>query len=358
MYAEIISIANKICGLNLRSLIFACQKAVDILRAYNNKIDKTFVKYLFMSVVAFSFRLKTNDELYWNDKETGHSLGTSKYPLPKFAHDYIKFQSLDIAEVEKEEKLFLEQQRANNAQTDASLYLNILYDFHSTTTVLLEGAIVEIKRYLEETNVINVIVYGKLANYLIIARSLIDTPSLIDECKEAMLKNLQNENYDGDEVSSRLSFHDTFRLWTTEQEEEYSEFIAEMQSAVQKKRNSELDFDYKVESMDALVQHIVENRNDYLNQHTFFKRIDVDKLIDVIKQSSSRQIDDLRRAIGTVYSYSNLKQFFADDKPSLLHLKEGIEALLANEEEAGDKIKRMQLSWFVSNLERILKELD
>lgn len=357
LYIEIMTIANKISGLNLRSLIFACQKTVDILRLYNKQIDKTFVKYLFISIVAFSFRLKTNDKLCWSEKETGCSLGTSKYPLCKFAHDYVKYQIWDKKEVEKEEQAFLAQKEAEAEQSDASLYLSILYDFHSTTSTLLEGAIVEIKRYLEETNVINVIIFGKLANYLIIARSLIDNSSLIDECKELMKRNLLNEDYDGNKVSDRITFHDTFKLWTPEQEKEYNEFIADLQSTIKNKRNSELNFDYTADGIDALVKDTLDNERDYINQRTFLKRFDIDKLLQVIKQCTSKQIDDLRRTIGTIYSSSNINEFYMDDKPSLIQLKDGLEAILSSEE-AGDKIKKLQLSWFIDSLGRILEKLD
>lgn len=358
IYIEIMSVADKISDLNLRSLIFACQKTVDILRLYNKEIDRTFVKYLFMSVVAFSFRLKKNDKLYWNDKETGYSLGTSKYPLYKFAHDYIKYQNSDIKEIAKEEETFLAQKKADAVQNDARFYLDILYNFHSTTSKLLESAIAEIKRLLTEANVIDVIIYGKLANYLIVVRDLIDTPALIDECKEIMKRNLQSGNYDGDKVNDRLSFHDSVSCWTSKQESEYKDFIAEMQTTVKNKRNSELNFDYKIENIDAFIEDIVDNRNDYIDQHTFLKRMDISKLIEVIKQCSAQQIDDLRRAIGTIYSFSNINEYFMDDKPSLIQLKDSIEELLSAGEDAGDKIKRLQLSWFVNGLERILNKLS
>ena len=157
LYLEIISVVENATKINFRSLIFACQKTVDILRFYNNEIDRTFVKYLFMSIVAFSFKLKENDELCWNDKENGCSLGTSKYPLNQFAHDYIKYQNLNADKIEKAEMAFLAQKKADDVQNDAKNSLYILYDFHSTTSELLERAISEIKKYLEKINVIDII---------------------------------------------------------------------------------------------------------------------------------------------------------------------------------------------------------
>lgn len=143
---EICDIADNIDSLNFRSFIFACQKTTDILRLYNKEIDRLFVKHLFLSIVAFSFRLKNNDKLYWDDKQSGSSLGTSKYPLFRFAHDYIKFQHLDIAEMEKEEKLFLEQKNFEKLQDEVQISLNVLYEFYSKTSDALEWAVSDIKK--------------------------------------------------------------------------------------------------------------------------------------------------------------------------------------------------------------------
>lgn len=357
VHMEIVSIANEISDLNFRSLIFACQKAVDMLRLYNKEIDRTFVKHLFMSTVAFSFRLKINDKLYWDENKNGYSLGTRKYPLFKFAHDYVKIQNLDTSEVEKEEELFLAQKKAEAAQTDANFFLDILYKFYLTTPIRLELAIIEIKKHLEANNAISPLIYGKLVSYLIISRGLIDNTSVIDECKTLMRQNLQNKEYDRDKVSGSLSFHDSFQFWTKEQEDEYKDFITELKSIVKNKQTAELNFDYKIENIDNFIQEIFDKKDDYINQHTFLKRIDIDKLMNIISECNSQQINELRRAILTVYSFSNIDEFFADDKPSLIKLKDSIEAL-SKSDEAGDKIKRMQLSWFVGNLDNILEKLS
>lgn len=355
---EIFDIANKIDCLNFRSFIFACQKTTDILRLYNKEIDRLFVKHLFMSIVAFSLRLKNNDKLIWNDEQNGSSLGTSQYPLFKFAYDYIKFQHFDAAEIEKEEKLFLEQKQLEKVQGEVQLSLNVLYEFYSETSENLEWAISDIKKNLETQNVISLILYGKLANYLVLVRDLINTPTLIDDCKVAMKNNLATCDYDTEKISDSLSFHDSFRCWTTEQEQEYKDFIAEMQSIVKTKSHSVVAFNYSVKDMDAFSKEIRDSKNKYLSQHAFLKKIEVPKLLSAIEQCSSEQIDNLRRSIGTIYSFSNVSEFFTDDKSSLLQLKEGLEALLSNEKNTGDKVVKLQLSWFVDNLDNILKKLN
>jgi len=355
---EIWDITNKIDCLNFRSFIFACQKTADILRLYNKEIDRLFVKHLFMSIVAFSFRLKKNDKLYWRDDQCGKSLGTSQYPLFRFSYNYIKFQQFDADEMEKEEKLFLEQKHLEKTQGEVQLSLNVLFNFYSKTSSLLEWAISDIKKNLETPNAINLILYGKLANYLVLVRELIDTPSLIDECKMIMKNNLATYDYDGKKISDSLSFHDSFSCWTTEQEQEYNDFIAEMQSIVKAKSNSVLDFDYSAMDIDRLSKQIRDDRDNYISQHAFLKRIEVPKLISAIEQCSSEQIDELRRSIVSVYSFSNINEFFMEDKSSLLQLKDGLTELLSSEKDIGDKVKRMQLTWFISGLGRILDKLS
>ena len=238
------------------------------------------------------------------------------------------------------------------------LSLNVLFEFYSKTSDLLEWAVSEIKKNLETRNAISLILYGKLANYLVLVRDLIDTPALVDDCKMAMKNNLATYDYDSEKVSDRLSFHDSVSCWTTEQEQEYKEFIAEMQEIVKTKSHSVLAFAYSVKDIDTFSEQIRDDRNKYISQRAFLKRIEVPKFLSVIEQCSSEQIDNLRRSIGTVYSFSNINEFFMEDKSSLLQLKDGLEKLLSSEESVDDKVKRLQLSWFVNSINRILEKLS
>ena len=58
-----------------------------------------------------------------------------------------------------------------------------------------------------------------------------------------------------------------------------------------------------------------------------------------------------------MYSFSNIKDFFADDLSSIIDLKEKIEKLL--EEFGGfDKIQQKQLNYFINNLDDLSKKLQ
>ena len=127
---------------------------------------------------------------------------------------------------------------------------------------------------------------------------------------------------------------------------------------VKTKSHSILAFDYSVGDMDKFSKQIRDNRDKYVSQRAFLKRIEVPKLLSAIEQCTSEQIDNLRRSIGTVYSFSNINEFFMEDKSSLLELRDGLATFLSSEKSIGDKIKRLQLSWFVDGLDRILEKLN
>ena len=93
---------------NLRPFIFACQKTEDILNQINDDIDTEFKTNIFLSNVSFCLKRKNDDSIKWNGIEyLSTKLGTLKYPLFKFAYDYIIFQYLDLVAVKKQSDLYL-----------------------------------------------------------------------------------------------------------------------------------------------------------------------------------------------------------------------------------------------------------
>ena len=76
----------------------------------------------------------------------------------------------------------------------------------------------------------------------------------------------------------------------------------------------------------------------------------------MLENSSSSQIEDIRGCFRSVYSFSNINEFFGEDKESLIDLKQKVETLL-NTSTKLDKIQRLQLKYFVSNLEDYINRL-
>ncbi|MCI7464983.1 MAG: KAP family NTPase, partial [Bacteroidales bacterium] len=103
---EIFDVMQYVKSYNFRSLIFACQKATDLFGKVTNPNIK-FFESTFLSIVAFSMRIKKDGQLKWNDKSNGSDLGTPKYPLPRFAYEFIKYQTFDEKYVLRNEEIFI-----------------------------------------------------------------------------------------------------------------------------------------------------------------------------------------------------------------------------------------------------------
>ena len=86
------------------------------------------------------------------------------------------------------------------------------------------------------------------------------------------------------------------------------------------------------------------------------KQLSVADLLDLIKSCTAEQIASIRSAIRSVYSFSNIDEFFSEDKNSLIELKEGVDSLI-NSGSIRDTIILLQLTWLEENLEEYISSL-
>lgn len=67
---------------NLRSLIFACQKSVDIMESLNAPYGEDFVESIFFGIICFTFRFKAGKNLKWDENEHySIELGSESFSL-------------------------------------------------------------------------------------------------------------------------------------------------------------------------------------------------------------------------------------------------------------------------------------
>ena len=347
---EIKDIMEKLKEYNLRSLIFACQKTVDIFANYTDTLDIEFFKYVLLGNVAFALRLKDNDDIIWNDKTNPNDLGTSKYPLHKFCYEYIKYQELDVSKIKYHQEAFLKKQEFETKQRGANSTLNILYNFHIQSTTILDYAVEKIRDELQEDKAIPPIIYGKLANYLIAVRLLLDKPSIIDECKVLMIENLKKVEPTDNKLLDSLKFHDSFNFWTEEQKKEYNSFMDEMSSVLQSNTFSIPESENSLEYLIKISELMSDTNSSIRQTNSFMERIDLATIINGLEKASAEQVSDFRRGILSIYRFANVRDFLPNDKNALVELQNGVKLLL-EEEKGKDKVVQLQYSWLVGNLQ-------
>ncbi len=353
----IIDIMDMLNIHNLRAILFACQKANDLFGKIDGEVDVYYFKAVFCGIVAFALRLSQNSNLIWTDNlKSPTELGCYHYPLYKYCYDYIKMQYLDSEQCRRDEIAFIKQKDFEVKQKDLQSALDILYDFFDSTEKEVSNAVRKIYSYLHaEENHFPLAQYSKLANYLIAARSCIDDEKVVDECKKQILLKIKSTVLNS-EIIHDLTYHDGVELWTVQQQDEYNAFKTEILNNAKVDNVVVLEKITSADDIQKLSESIYANIERYIGKQNFAGQLDINGILHVLPDCNPKIISSLRGAIMALYRSANIKDFLGADKLSLVKFKEGIEKLI-NEDKIDDKVKKLQLEWFIGNLEDIIKRL-
>ena len=192
-----------------------------------------------------------------------------------------------------------------------------------------------------------------MAIYLVAIKFALDDSKAYNEIKAIMLANLKSAM---PENAEKIKNHSGIYLDDNEQVQELNTFMNEMLAILEGKNKDAFDFDYKTENIEKFYNEIIKNRDDYVNKRIFARKFDNEKLVKMLESCSAFQIENIRRCFRSVYSFSNINESFSEDKKSLIDLKQKVETLLSTSTKL-DKIQRLQLKYFVSNLEDYINRL-
>lgn len=355
---EISMVMVSIKCLNLRSVIFGCQKVVDMFQKTGADLNEDFSRTLLCGTIAFALRLKLKDDLKWEEKDELSSprLGTYVFPLLRVAYYYIINHSFNGKDLIDAQNVYVRQKESSSAISAAKESLEVLYYCVVHTEEDVKKALNTIADSLEKTKDIPCDEFGRLANYLISVRSLVGQNDIIQRCKRAMLNRLQKEG--GDQERKSLSFHSGIELESEEDRIELSVWQKEMLSSITQKRQNDFGFafDYQLESILSFCDNANKHVQDYSAQHHFASLFDVEKLIELLKNASPEQIHGLTNTFLNVYHMSNIEDFFSEDLNSLKQIQHGIEEIL-KESDTFDKIARYNLKVLSDSLGSFIEKL-
>jgi len=344
---------------NLRSFIYAYQKTNDIISKIDDvELDKSFCKNLFLGNVAFCLRKKNKDDLQWEeeyDDVSSQNLGTYRFPLYKFSYDYIMSQNINLDDVRKTNDEFVKYNEKVNKRASLDNDFNNIYNFLQSDEHSLMKSIKNINSSLKNKNIIPQVEYTKLANYLIAIKEVlsnIKVDKIVDSCKKLMLDDVTKNNQ---LVKNQILFHNGIQLETKKAIDEFNDFKKEM---VSKTHNKQYDFTnyYSLEKLDEFVNYIYSIKDKLITNKAFAKLLEIDKLVCMIDKANSYQVERIRELFHTVYSFSNLNEFFKNDLENLNLLKEEVNKLI--KESHYDKVKNKQLEYLISNLNGFIDSIS
>lgn len=358
---QVVGIMTMLDNYNLRAFIFACQKIVDMLRIISDnkndlKIDADFFESTFLSVVAFSLRLKSDSALVWEDDVISpNALGINHYLLSKHCYNYIKNQTFDVEEFLKYQDVFVVNKEIAKKGDKFSVDFNVLKNFYFTTEAKLVQAVRNIANYIDDILVIPISMYGQMANYLIAIRSLIDEEQLIDDCMSKMLFTAENNVISEDDIISIKNHYD-ITLEKGRQQDDYVNFINNLVTMYESRRDDVYKNASTNEDWETIILNLRTNADKFINDGAFARKISIKGLVNYLSRCEAEQILNLRQGIDYLYRASNIGDFLSGDKPNLNLLKEGIETLL-EKEQYFDRISKFQLTWLAKDLKRIINKL-
>ena len=339
---------------NLRTFIFACQKANDIFEYIkpDSKNDYDFIKTIFYGIILFTQKIKTGTKAKWKGGQNfSTTLASEKYPLFRFCFDYVMRQTLDKSRVDgaKEALRYLRLYDKEKSYNDKDL--KILYSWWVCPETDVFEAVESISSRLQNEADISFYEYGRIALYMVGASSI--TGCDISRAKDLLIKNLNNK---GNMISADYIFTTFFSDdEKPEVKKEFEQLKEDMTSSLAVKNLAIFDFDYDPKNIAEFQNSVFLHCDEVISEGAFMSRLNIDKIVEMLKCCTAANIQEFRGAFLSIYKSENIRYYLEDDKDTLEKLLDKVRELSSYD--GFDKIQKMQIRFFEDNLNKIIAKL-
>lgn len=351
----IINTMKEVESDNLRAILYACQKTLDIITICGNELDCDFIKSMLGGIIAYACRLKKGESVRWeSDINSPVNLGTAMFPLYRVCYQYMNSHYLYLDELIQTQDSYLRQKKLKEVENDFNKHFCVLRNYYYNSEEDVSNAVTHIKNLLSMKDGVSFSEYGALANYLIAVRDCISNTLDVDECKRLMLKNISE--YDVDQsVESDIMYSNGIALDTEEQANELAAFKEKLVYEINTKKERIFQ-NNSIDDMKKFIIYADSNKSKFTGKGGFLKEIDIDDFIDSLKKCNAKTISDVRRIFLEIYAPMNIGEFLYADKDNLVVLKRELETL-RDSFDGYDKIQKKQIGLFIGSLENIIQKL-
>mgnify|MGYP001835359885 CR=1 FL=1 len=340
---------------NLRAVLYACQKTLDIITICRNELDCDFIKSMFGGIIAYACRLKKGENVKWeSDITSPANLGTAMFPLYRVCYQYMNSHYLYLDELIQTQDSYLRQKKLKEVENDFNKYFCVLRNYYYNSEEDVSKAVTHIKNLLSVKDSVSFSEYGALANYLIAVRDCISNTLDVDECKRLMLKNISEYDVDPS-AESDIMYSNGIALDTEEQANELATFKEKLIYEINTKKERIFQ-NNSIDDMKKFIIYADSNKSKFTGKGGFLKEIDIDDFIDSLKKCNAKTISDVHRIFLEIYAPVNIGEFMSADLDNLVILKSKLE-VLRDSFDGYDKIQKKQIGWFIGNLENIIQKL-
>lgn len=354
LYKNISELVRDRCGNNLRTFIFAMQKMIDIInRLDTNKYDDDFFECLLLGIICFSSKIKADEFPKWNGSDyLSVSLGSIDMPLMRIAYDYIRWQTFDETIVKKIYEAYRNFRFFEKYAEYKDSDLRVLINYFQETEEHVLLALNNIENKLNSPNIIGIHAYCKLAYYMLIVGSVLGFD--YKKSFELMIDNAKGIKQQVD-ISADIYFSREYNFDNDTLREVYNDFLQEITEAISLENKQQVLL-YNPDNIESLYNDICKNTANYTIKNRFLSRYDQVRVVEMLMEATSKQIDDFRGILFAVYRYAVKGQFDEKDINSMKNLLILLEGKCKSDN-PWDKIQQMQINMLKSNLTQFIKQM-
>lgn len=340
---------------NLRAFIYCCQKFKEIIMFINDNhisAKDEIQRILFYGCVAFTQRQSKGTDLQFErDTYLSVKLGLNEqYPLFRFCYNYIVYQVFSEDEIKKSVAYYTDYQKNGKWNSGRDSDLKTIKEFSIRTDTEVCAAISNLILKLESGD-IPYYDYGVLMNYLVAIKyeAGIDfdiTP--IENSIIGCLKNVPNE------INIESLFNSGYELHKEEAINAFEVTKQRMKDALGS--IDALDFPYDPDKVIDYYNKNIKKLQENVHSNGFAHKLDINRLIDMLKKCSSAQISKIRSLFLNLYRDQHYTQILEDDMFALNEISDKITSL--QQYEQYDNIQKMQMYWFNKNINDIILTFD
>lgn len=348
---EIVQSFEKHGSFCIRTLFFACQKSADLYRMMdveNTQYDPAFLKAVFLGILEYSLRLKSDKSLAWEDEDhLSFRLGSERYPLFRFCYHYINEQVYEPVLVSKAQALFQEFRTYDSRCAAVDPDLATMYAWYCQRESDLLAAVEGITAKLEKSDAFPLREYGRIARCLLDVEAVLHCD--ITAAEERMISNLRGK---GRKINS-----DYITRWLVADQDNPEMTAAcallrkRMLNALKKVDVEFYGFSYRPSEIAAFSGFIQKNIDAILEFGTFARALDNRRIQDMLRECTAKELYDFRTAYISVYHTPHCSAFLSQDKEALAELSGFVRELTASGD--FDRIQRKNLQDFIRDLDAI-----
>ena len=272
----------------------------------------------------------------------------------KFIDEILENGNVNYERINHVVELYLKQNKKESPDYNDPLI--ILENYWEMEDDTIDNKVKQLIEKLEKDQY-NKSLYSKIILILLRIEKIGFSKENIKKCLRIMKKNIKENG-----ISEELDEFDIMFINDIEQKK-YNNIINPLKDYILEINNSnrKININKMINKKEGwgikFADYILKNKRMFQSEKEFFRLVDIDNLITCLKKSSTKDFSDFRRTIGTIYNFSNIKDYYKADKENLEIFLKNIEDINEKESENFSKTKKYNIQLLKKELEEIILKL-